>query len=95
MSFRNPQEGKLASRIKQHLEKKLSNEKVIFMWQGYLAGLFEWSKIDFKTYEHLDSMLSNIVPEEISELLFEPDWIENSELDDEDCYRKINNSNVT
>lgn len=95
MSSENVRESDLASRIRRHLKERPFNEKVVLLWQGYLAGLFEWGKIDLKTYEHLDSMLPNIASEEVAELFLEPDWIEKSELNDEDYYKKINDSSDT
>ena len=89
------EEDDLASRIKCHVEARPSNEKVAILWKGYLAGLFEWGRIDFEMYKRLDYLLPDIASTEIAEIFLEPDWIETSALDDEEYYDKINNLSRT
>lgn len=90
MSVRIPSEEDLSSRIQSHLKARPANETVVLLWQGYLAGLFEWGKINYKMYERLAALLPDIGGTEIAELFLEPDWVETSKLEDDEFYQKIN-----
>lgn len=90
MTNRTPDEEELRSRIIEHLEARPGNDRVVLIWQGYLAGLLEWAGLGFHAYERLTALLPNLGSTEIVEMMIEPDWEEMMGLSDEEATRRAN-----
>jgi len=63
-----PTEQELADRVAKQLAWSSDKATVIHVWQGYLAGLYEWGQIDLDVYSRLSSALPKGADKEIAEL---------------------------
>lgn len=90
MAMKPEVEDELRRRITEHLAARPSNDTVVLIWQGYLAGLLEWAGLGIHAYERLTALLPNLGSTEIIEMMIEPDWKETTKLSDEEYYKLEN-----
>jgi hypothetical protein len=63
-----PKEQDLLSRINAQMSFSIEPDKCNLVWQGYLAGLYEWDQIDLDVYTRLQEQLPKKGGREIAEL---------------------------
>lgn len=63
-----PKEEALLYRMNKQMSFSLEPDKCNLVWQGYLAGLYEWDQIDLDVYTRLQEQLPKKGGREIAEL---------------------------